>query len=228
MPGVCPSPLDPKADKTSWWDFAEIYVEQTQQDFRPDLVARLEDGTQLLIEIAVTSFVDERKQEKINRLQEKAVEVDLRYLLSQMHKPHLEICRHILHDTQYKTWIYPRYPDVQQAETVGVHITPMYQSVVDKGMAHPEAFAQQRFTVFGMWLSAMRLPSGDLVVRSVAYNPEVVAMLKSWSHTLAGRYSKKYRNWVFPASMADQVILRLNQLHQDKPAARRQPSTSLR
>jgi len=215
LPGVYPSPNDPEADKTSWWDFAEIHAEQTQQSFRPDLVAKLKDGTQLLIEIAVTSFVDEHKQEKIDRLQDKTVELNLRYLLDQMHKPYLEIRQHILHDTQHKTWLYPHDPEMPQDDPATAHSESKCLPFEDKGMIHPDAFVQHRFTVLGMWLGAMRLPSGDLVVRSYAYNPQIVQLLKAWAGELGGRYSRRYKNWSYPAKYAGQVLERLGQLHDE-------------
>lgn len=211
MPGVFPSPADPEADKTSWWDFTHVEAEQTQQDFRPDLVAKLKGGTQLFIEIAVTSFVDELKQEKINRLGEKTVELDLRYLATQMHKPHDDICHYILHDTQHKTWLYPHYAD--QAPPEAAISSLEGQTTTEGALSHPEAFSQHRFTVLGMWVNAMRLPSGDLAVRSVSYNPQITDLLKGWARELGGRYSKKYTNWMYPARHADQVLQRLQQLH---------------
>ena len=48
-------------DKTSWWDFERVDEEVPQQGFQPDLVAYLKDGSQLFIEVAVTSFIGEEK-----------------------------------------------------------------------------------------------------------------------------------------------------------------------
>lgn len=216
MPGVYPSAENPEEDKTSWWDFVEVYEEQTQQDFRPDLVAELKDGTRLLIEIAVTSFVGEHKQEKIERLQEKTIELDLRYLIGQIGKHRLEIRDHILHDTQHKTWLHPNLPDGGlnlDVDVTGLNIESPPEST---GIKTRE---QGRFTIYGMWVNALSLPSGDLAVRSLAYNPQVAELLKGWAHELSGRYAKRYRSWQYPASNADVVLERLQHLHMDRKYA---------
>lgn len=215
MPGVILQPDDPSADadQTSWWDFAEVHEEQTQNDFRPDLVANLRDGTRLFIEIAVTSFVGERKQEKIERLQEKTIELDLRYLISQMGNPRSVICKHILHDTNHKKWLYPSQPDDENLE---IEANGQYSGAcfIPESVER-KTLEQSRFTIFGMWVNAMALPSGDLAVRSLAYNPQIVELLKGWAHELGGRYNKHYRNWQYPVRMADRVLERLAQLHSE-------------
>lgn len=40
---------------------------------------------------------------------------------------------------------------------------------------------------------------GSVVVRSVAYSPVIVELLKRLSRRYAGRYVAKYKNWMFPA-----------------------------
>src|SRR5690606_12641381 len=61
MPGTWPG----GEDKTSWWDFEKVDEEVPQQGFQPDLVAHLRDGSQLFIEVAVTSFIGVEKLERI-------------------------------------------------------------------------------------------------------------------------------------------------------------------
>ncbi|MGN5517913.1 competence protein CoiA family protein [Halopseudomonas sp. Lyrl_26] len=202
-------------DRTSWWDFIEVMEEQTQQDFRPDLVAKLKDGTQLFIEIAVTSFVGDQKQKKIERLQEKTVELDLRYLLGMLSKPYGELCQHIIHDTLHKSWLYPIQPDCYPPDvSVENDPTPVLHAL-KVPPPHPDAGKQQRFTVLGMWVSAVRLDSGDLMVRSWVYNPQVAELLKGWAHEVGGSYRRRYRNWAYPASDAELILTRLEQLHEE-------------
>ncbi|WP_339667004.1 competence protein CoiA family protein [uncultured Pseudomonas sp.] len=215
LPGSYQSTRGYVGDRTSWWDFIEVIEEQTQQDFRPDLVAKLKDGTQLFIEIAVTSFVRDQKQEKIERFQEKTVELDLRYLLGMVSKPYAELCQHIIHETQHKAWLYPQQAACYPPDVSVENDPTLVQHSLTVPLPHPDAGKQQRFTVMGMWLTARRLNSGELTVRSLAYNPQIVELLKGWAHELGGSYRRRYRNWTYPASKAELLLERLEQLNEE-------------
>ena len=56
--------------------FNAVRLEQKVSDFRPDLIAVNEDGSELLIEIAVTHFVDVEKQAKIDKCGIALIEID--------------------------------------------------------------------------------------------------------------------------------------------------------
>ncbi len=56
--------------------FSSVRLEQSISDFRPDLIATTVNGNDLLIEIAVTSFVDELKQKKIENYGTAAIQID--------------------------------------------------------------------------------------------------------------------------------------------------------
>lgn len=56
--------------------FSSVRLEQNISDFRPDLVATTIHGNDLLVEIAVTHFVDEIKQKKIEAHGIAAIEID--------------------------------------------------------------------------------------------------------------------------------------------------------
>ena len=107
MPGSWPE----SEDKSSWWDFERVDEEVPQPGFQPDLVAHLGDGSQLFIEIAVTSFIGEEKLERIKNVGIDTVEIDLRELLySKLPIPSEEVTAHILKQTHNKSWIYPEPP----------------------------------------------------------------------------------------------------------------------
>lgn len=57
-------------------DFSSVRLEQNISDFRPDLVATTVNGNDLLVEIAVTHFVDDKKQKKIENHGTAAIEID--------------------------------------------------------------------------------------------------------------------------------------------------------
>lgn len=56
--------------------FSKVRLEQNISDFRPDLVATTVNGNDLLIEIAVTHFVGDNKQKKIENHGTAAIQID--------------------------------------------------------------------------------------------------------------------------------------------------------
>lgn len=203
MPGVSST----AEDTTSWWDLESVELEVPQAGFQPDIVAQLKDGSQLFIEVAVTSFVDEVKLGRIKASSIKTVEIDLNEMLhGQLAIPSKEMEYQILHRTDNKKWVYPEPPaklDISPAES---------------GIPTPEttfkakSYTESRFTIKGMWLSARILQSGSVAVRSMAYNPEIVQLLKQWRCELGGEYNEKYRNWIFYPHAREIVLDRLKQL----------------
>lgn len=93
---------------SSWWDFESVQEEVWLDNFRPDLVAHLRDGQRLLIEVAVTSFIDDEKRERINAAGLWALEIDLSCLLNGLEAiPSEAIRQQILHRVECKQWVYP-------------------------------------------------------------------------------------------------------------------------
>ncbi len=112
LPGVCPN----SEDTSSWWDFETVTPEIRQQGFQPDLIAELKDGSRLFIEIAVTSFIDEEKLERIKGAGTPTIELDLSDLLHGSQPIPSEAAKnYILHQPHHKSWIYPEAPTIAQA-----------------------------------------------------------------------------------------------------------------
>ncbi len=162
-------------------------------ELRPDLFVQLPDGP-LLIEIAVTSFIDEEKLARIKQLGIRTVEIDLSGLVvTPSSDGLLEIKRAILHDATLKQWLYP-LPEILVG---GDTLLPVDSGVQQKSRVHlPE---RQRFTIQGFWVDLRVLEFGSVVVRSVAYSPAIAELLKRLSRRYAGRYVAQYKNWMFPA-----------------------------
>ena len=100
-----PSTWPASEDQTSWWDFEKVDEEVPQQGFQPDLVAHLRDGSQLFIEVAVTSFIGEEKLERIKSAGINTVEIDLsEILLNKQPIPSEEVKNHILKQALNKSW----------------------------------------------------------------------------------------------------------------------------
>lgn len=207
MPGTWPG----SEDKTSWWDFEKVDEEVPQQGFQPDLVAHLRDGSQLFIEVAVTSFISEEKLDRIKSAGINTVEIDLSELLfNKQPIPSEEVKAHILEQTRNKSWIYPEPPPIPAQPAID------WQSIAAKPpAAEPQAKCiEHRYTIMGMWLSARILPTGSVAVRSWSFNPQITELLKSWRNELGGEYNPKYRNWIFFPQSREEVLIRLQELDQ--------------
>lgn len=183
-------------DTSSWWDFQSVAEEVLIGDFRPDLIAQLPDGP-LLIEIAVTSFIDDRKQELIQELGIRTVEIDLSPWLSTGFGSLDDIREAVLHQVENKKWIYPVPHGLNLA---AVDLPAVQVPAVTSDTNQP------RFKIFGMWVGARRLPFGAIAVKSQVYNPQVASMLKQLARRYGGRYVPEYKNWLFQ-SWAEELVL---------------------
>jgi len=206
MPGIWPE----SEDKTSWWDFERVDEEVPQQGFQPDLVAHLKDGGQLFIEVAVTSFIGEEKLERIKDAGTNTVEIDLSELLFSKHPiPSEEVKAHILMQTHNKSWVYP-----EALPVAALPVAASLPALLKPPVTEPAAKCiEHRFTVMDMWLSARILPTGSVAVRSLAYNPQITELLKSWRNELGGEYNPKYRNWIYFPRAREEILNRLQQLN---------------
>lgn len=207
LPGAHPI----SEDTSSWWDFDKVTPEVPQPGFQPDLVADLKDGTQLFIEIAVTSFIDEVKREQIKAVGTPTIELDLRdLLLSPQPIPSDAAKDYILHRVQHKTWIYPETPAATQ------HCPVPLASAALPSSGPAAKLPEQRFIIMQMWVSARTLPSGSIAVRSWSFNPQITELLKAWRNQLGGEYNPKYRNWIYYPQNHDEILARLHGLDQSR------------
>ncbi len=216
MPGVSPS----SEDTTSWWDFTTVNREVPQPGFQPDLVAQFKDGSRLFIEIAVTSFIDEVKLERIRATDTPTVEIDLRALmLGSSPIPSEAAKSYILHQTSHKAWIHPETPQAPQAPQPIMAQRPDLTSRIDLASPKPmPLLPERRFTILHMWVSAKTLPSGSVAVRSWSYNPQVTELLKSWRNQMGGEYNPKYKSWIFYPQNREEILARLQAMDQAGPA----------
>lgn len=185
-PGVYPN----SEDTSSWWDFETVTPEVRQQGFQPDLVAELKDDSRLFIEIAVTSFINEVKLERIKAAGTPTIELDLRdLLLSPQSIPSEKATDYIIHQPGHKTWIYPEASLVVQAfELQKPRPTPGTYPLLPQSTS---ILQERRFVIMQMWVSVRVLPSGSIAVRSWSFNPQITELLKAWRNQLGGEYNPR-------------------------------------
>lgn len=218
------------------WHFDKLIPEQTIGKIRPDLVASIDKGVMIFIEIAVTSFVDEEKLAYIQHLDVPVIELDL----SQFHKrnfdiPSNEARDYILLNCYNKKWLHPRINttdykkettvnhEAEKNKTFSIEDTKklFLEQIEDEDITAQRVFRSPQkgytkysFTIQQMWVDALMFDSGMLSVRCVTFNPNMVEILKGWKREGRGYYNKKHTSWNFNKPFSDVVLQRLQNMNE--------------
>jgi hypothetical protein len=83
--------------------FDKISLEKRLDDIIPDIIIEIQ-GKELIIEIAVSHYIDNRKKEKIERLNISTLEIDLRKYKKHINFKELEDI--LINTSKHKSWIY--------------------------------------------------------------------------------------------------------------------------
>jgi hypothetical protein len=205
--------LDATGGASTTLAFARIDLEKTYEDIRPDLLAFTDLGTPLAIEVAYSSFCDFQKRDRFSALGLAALEIDLR----QFDPETFEVDRlraAVVVELHAKTWLWPR-PTTPIASFVGAPTNP----------PGPKPHLAEDIVDFsGRWVSIKTLPYGDVAVKAVSYDPDLVSVIRTIASENGGRYKKEFRNWIIPKWRADIVRAQLRKAAEDiqiKSAPRR-------
>lgn len=201
------------------WQFSQITPEVRFGNIQPDLMVMV-DNESYFIEIAVTSFVDEVKLERIKIIGTPTIELDLRELLKNgIAIPSEEAKDFILNKLEHKRWLYP-IVQVEEAEVKAVvnnsatlfcptQSTNENLATVSSENSGKSSYQSYLFTIHGMWIDVKVFESGMLAVKSVSYNHEIKEMLKAWSREGRGRFSDQYKTWNYFKPFSATVLERL-------------------
>lgn len=214
-------PEIPNTDiEAMWWEFDNIVPEFPLGKIRPDLVSYF-DGEPILIEIAVTHFVDKEKIDFVRSMGFKLVEIDLSALLSSdLVIPSDEVKRLILENLENKRWLYPqvKIEKTEQDQPSQVLmpqqtevITTATISSIQTASPTQNTWEDYRFTINGIWVNARRFSSGMVSV-SCTYNPEMIALLKQWKNEGRGKYIPQYKSWNYWLPFSEVVLERLTNM----------------
>lgn len=214
---IMPSLPDEEGEPATWWDFEEVQSEIRLGLIRPDLVAYCKEEP-ILIEMAVTHFVDEKKQDILNTLQLKTLEVDLSPLLNPEFTVPSEAAKQwILNQTANKTWLFPPSPTMQTEKTVAESSFISHDNIQpeDKTGNSGTTWQDHQFVIEGMYVKAREF-SGGMVAVTCSYNPALIALFKQWRNEGGGRYNPKYKSWEYWQPFSKTVLERLYQMHKPK------------
>lgn len=175
--------------------FAAIQEEVVVGTLRPDLLAVTTDGIQVAIEIAYSSFCDLLKVATFEDLGLPVLEIDLSRFTPSDFDP-VEVRQAVLSAAENKAWLWPTKVPL-----------PIMPSTIAPA---PKTFLPEEIIKFsGRWVSVKQFPSGDIAVKVVSYDPDLISLVKGVAKRYGGRYSASYRTWNVPRWAAHLVRRRL-------------------
>jgi competence protein CoiA len=178
-----------------------IDVEKSVQDVRPDLLGHTDEGLLVAIELAYSCFCEMSKVDQFARLGLPALEIDLRAFTPEEFDPGA-VRAAVLNDVSTKSWLWPTPPAM---ETPPAPVAPFAPPTLVTVEAPRARLPEEIVTISGRWVSIKTFLSGDLAVKVVTYDPDVVSLVKSIAKANYGRYSPKWKSWNVPRWRADIV-----------------------
>jgi hypothetical protein len=175
-----------------------VEVEKGFGQVRPDLLAHTEHGVVIAIEVAYSSFCDQAKVDQFVQIGLPALEIDLRAFTPDAFEP-AAVRNAVLHEVSGKTWLCPRPPASSSTMNELPPLPP------PKSGAPRRRLPEEIVTISGRWVSIKEFPSGDISVRVVTYDPDVVSMVKSIAKANSGRYAPGWKSWNVPRWRAAMV-----------------------
>lgn len=181
-------------------DMHHVEAEISLGDVRPDLLGTTADGVQIAIEVAYTSFCDLLKREACARLALPTLEIDLSSFTPEAFDPEA-VRQVVIERIDGKVWVWPAPErNAPSIETPPTPAEPPTTTPAEKARAPEEIIL-----VSGRMVSIKQLRSGDIAVRAISYDPDVVSMLKSITKRYGATYSPKWKSWNVPRWRAEQV-----------------------
>lgn len=174
----------------------EVQEEVSLGNIRPDLLVTTDDGVVVAIEIAYSSFCDDDKARQFEALGLPALEIDLSSFTPDGFEP--PAVRHaVISALEHKRWVWPF--KTPQVDAIPVQPSPVNDPAPSAtGKAQPMHLPEEIVNFDGRWVSIKQFPSGDIAVKVVSWDPDLVSLVKSVAKAHGGRYNARYRTWNVP------------------------------
>ena len=163
---------------------------------RPDLLAATTSGVSVAVEIAYSSFCDIQKRKDYEDMRLPALEIDLRIFTPTAFDV-ARVKHALLEDLACKSWLWP-----ERLEATDPSAEPGHASASEPAPQRqflPEEIVEVR----GRWISVKELPSGDIAMKVVRYDPDVVSVVRTVARQHSGQYRSSYFSWVIPRYRAE-------------------------
>lgn len=176
-----------------------VEVEKALAEVRPDLLGHTDHGIAIAIEVAYSSFCDMLKVDEFARLRLPVLEIDLRAFTPESFAPEA-VRAAVLDAVVGKVWLWPTQSLRPAAEPASLGPLMEQSSGVPKARL-PEEIVN----ISGRWVSIKKFESGDIAVKVIRYDPDVVSLVKTIAKANHARYSPKWKSWNVPRSRAEIV-----------------------
>jgi len=202
-----------------WVKFIAIEAEKNLGVIRPDIIAILETET-LVIEIAVTHFVEEEKRLTLANNSGGAIEIDLSGDECRRWTWEL-LTDYVIVNARLKTWI--RAIDEPALHDEAVQAAIQHALMQPLPVAIPElttipAAVRTRFWINSRMVDAIERSFGIAVWSP--YDPEVNALIKPIVRRLGGSWQPRFKNWLFPLEAKVRLFQELTDLSNLPPERR--------
>lgn len=177
-----------------------VQEEVSLGDVRPDILVTTNDGVQVAIEVAYSSFCDLVKAAAFEAKGLPAIEIDLSGF-SPDHFDPIALRRAVIEGLTIKRWVWPTEP----GETTDQAPLPEPPLTTREKTYLPEEI----ISFSGRWVSIRLFPSGDLAVRVVAWDPDLVSLVRTVAKNHGGRFNPAYKTWNVPRWAANTVRAQL-------------------
>ena len=103
----------------------------------------------------------------------------------------------LLEDVANKHWLWPEHLEATDPSPELPGTSPW--------MFAPERrfLPEEIVTIHGRWISVKELPSGDIAIKAVRYDPDVVSVVRTVARQHSGQYNGNYFSWVIPRFRAE-------------------------
>ena len=118
----------------------------------------------------------------------------------------------LLEDVASKSWLWPDHLDVAEPSPEPPTAPPSVPG------SQRQFLPEEIITVRGRWISVKELPSGDIAIKAVRYNPDVVAAVRTVARQHFGHYRGTYFSWVIPRFRAGAARAQLRAIAADHGA----------
>jgi hypothetical protein len=181
---------------------ASIDEEVVVGNRRPDLLAATTAGISVAIEIAYTSFCDLQKRHDYDDMRLAALEIDL----SAFTPTAFDVGRvkhALLEDLTCKSWLWPERLEAAEPSAEPKTYPPTVPT------PQRQLLLEEIIKLRGRWISVKQLPSGDVAIKAVRYDPDVVSVVRTVARQHFGQYRGSYFSWVIPRFRAEAARVQL-------------------
>lgn len=185
--------------------FASIQSEVSLGSVRPDLLVTTAEGVAFAIEVAYTSFCDLLKVNEFQAQGLPVLEIDLSRFTPEHFNPE-DVQYAVLNAVDKKSWLWPRFePKPVTTETTPQTPSDPIPEAILKNRKPPEVIM-----ISGRMVELRELDWGDLAIRAISFDPDVVSIVKSVAKSFNGRYNPKFKNWIVPKWAIEMAKSELN------------------